>query len=78
MQIFFITVLSLIVVLLLALYGLLASQLKHIHQHLQELSEATGYMAWAQGAGNQRVWQQYVSQTSPETHTATGGEHESR
>lgn len=78
MQIFLITVLSLIVVLLFALYGLLDSQLKHIHQHLQELSEATGYMAWAQGAGNEHVWQQYVAQTSPETPTATGGEHESR
>lgn len=78
MQIFLIVILSLIVVLLLALYGLLDSQFKHIHQHLQELSEATGYMAWAQGAGNPRVWQQYVAQTSPQTPDMSGGAHESR
>lgn len=78
MQIFLIVILSLITLTNLALYGLIDSQLKHIHQHLQELSEATGYMAWAQGAGNPRVWQQYVSQTSPETSHTAGGEHESR
>ncbi|NYI25805.1 hypothetical protein [Aeriscardovia aeriphila] len=77
MQIFLIVILSLITLTNLALYGLIDSQLKHIHHHLQELSEATGYMAWAQGAGNPSVWQQYVAQTSPQMPDMGGGAHES-